>query len=137
MMKNLRYANRAIVFALVLVLAAPIASRADHRKHFRDGRNYEANRQWDKAAESYALAASEKPGNFEYQLYLQRALVNAAIMLVERADRLADQKDYQAAYQLYRQAYAYDRANELALVKARRMLEAMNLPTGDLPTDGQ
>src|SRR6185436_20764866 len=70
----------------------------------------------------------------EYQLYLNRALVNAAIMLVERGDRLADQKDYQAAYQTYRQAYAYDPANEMALIKARRTLEAMGLPTTDLPT---
>lgn len=136
MMKNMRNVQRVVVLALVLVLAMPVVSLADHKKHFKEGQKYEANRQWDKAAEAYALAASEKPGNTEYQLYLNRALVNAALMLVERGDRLADQKDYQAAYQTYRQAYAYDPANELALIKARRSLEAMGLPTNDLPSGG-
>ena len=136
MKKNIRNAQRAVVLALILVLAAPVVSLADHKKHFKEGQKYEDNRQWDKAAESYALAASEKPGNYEYQLYLNRALVQAALMLVERGDRLADQKDFQAAYQTYRQAFAYDQANELALIKARRMLEAMGLPTNDLPSSG-
>src|SRR6185503_3898771 len=43
---------------------------------------------------------------------------------------------YNAAYQAYRQAYAYDPTNELALIKARRMLEAQGLPTNSLPTGG-
>lgn len=136
MVKNIRIIQRATVFVLIFMLAVPVVSFADHKKYFKEGLKYEDNRQWDKAAEQFALAASEKPANVEYQLHLSRALTNASLMLIERGDRLADQKDYQAAYQAYRQAFAFDQANELALVKARSMLEAMGLPTSDLPSLG-
>src|SRR5262245_8638730 len=106
MINKMKQVHRALVLALVFALAIPAVSLAYDKKHVKEGRKYEANRRWDKAAEAYALAASEKPGYMEYQLYLQRALLNAALMLIERGDRLAEQKDYQAAYQLYRQAFA-------------------------------
>jgi general secretion pathway protein D len=134
MIKEFRNIQRAIVLILVFMLAAPVVSFADHKKYFKEGMKYEINRQWDKAAEEFAKAASEKPANVEYQLHLSRALVNAALMLIERGDRLADEKDYQAAYQAFRQAFAFDRTNELALIKARRMLEVLGLPTDSLPS---
>jgi general secretion pathway protein D len=127
-----------LALALCCALAAPVgALAADGKKHFKEGLKYEENRQWDKAAEKFVLAVAEKPSNIEYQLHLQRALVSAAIMLIERGDLLAEKKDYNAAHQAYRQAYAYDRGNELALVKMRRMLEALGLPTDGLPQNGR
>ncbi len=136
MAKTLRI-QQVLALAVVLTLAAPIAAfAADGRKHFRDGLKYEENRQWDQAAREFALAVSEKPSNVEYQLHLQRALVSAAIMLVERGDSLADKKDYNAAYNAFRQAYAFDPSNELALIKMRRMLEAQGLTLENLPTGG-
>lgn len=127
--------RQVMALALVLMLVAPVATLAgDGKKHFKQGLKYEENQQWDKAAEQFALAAAEKPSNVEYQLHLQRSLVSAGIMLVKRGDNLAEQKDYNAAYEAYRQAYAYDPTNELALIKARRMLEAQGLPTDNLPT---
>jgi general secretion pathway protein D len=129
--------RQVVALALMLILIAPVASlAADGKKHFKQGLKYEENQQWDKAAEQFALAVAEKPSNVEFQLHLQRALVSAGIMLVKRGDSLAEQKDYNAAYQAYRQAYAYDPTNELALIKARRMLEAQGLPTNNLPTGG-
>ncbi|HXG68654.1 MAG TPA: secretin N-terminal domain-containing protein, partial [Blastocatellia bacterium] len=97
---------------------------------------YAENQQWDKAAEKFAIAVAEKPSNVEYQLHLQRALVKAGLMLVERGDELAEKKDYNAAYNAYRQAYAYDRTNEVALIKMRKMLEAQGLSTESLPKGG-
>ena len=128
--------RQVIALAVALTLAAPIAALADGKKHFKEGLKYEDNRQWDQAAREFALAVSESPSNVEYQLHLQRALVSAAIMLVERGDSLAEKKDYNAAYNAYRQAYAFDPSNELALIKMRRMLEAQGLPPTDLPTSG-
>src|SRR5262245_60682804 len=129
--------QRAIALAIAVTLAVPIAAfAADGRKHFNQGLKYEENRQWDQAAREFALAVAEKPSNVEYTLHLQRALVSAAIMLVERGDGLADKKDYNAAYNAYRQAYAFDPSNELALIKMRRMLEVQGLPTSDLPKVG-
>src|SRR5215467_13720153 len=136
MANNIIKIRKALALALALALMTPVAIYANDKKHFKDGLKYEENRQWDKAAEQYALAVAEKPSNIEYQLHLQRALVSAAIMLVERGDRLAEQKDYQSAYEAYRQAYAFDNTNELALIKMRRMLEAQGLPTKDIPKGG-
>ena len=134
MVKRTWKLQQAIVLAVMLALVAPIGVLAkDGKKHFKEGMKYEENRQWDKAAEQYALAVAEKPSNVEYQLHLQRSLVNAALMLVERGDMLAEKKDYNAAYQAYRQAYAFDPANELALIKMRKMLEAQGLPTDSIP----
>jgi general secretion pathway protein D len=136
MAKTLRI-QQALALAVALTLAVPLmAFAADGKKHFKEGMKYEENRQWDKAAQEFALAVAEKPSNVEYQLHLQRALVAAAIMLVERGDSLADKKDYNSAYNAYRQAFAFDPTNELALIKMRRMLEAQGLPTGDLPKSG-
>jgi len=136
-MTKTRTIRQAIALAMALTLAAPIiAFASDGKKHFKEGLKYEENHQWDKAAQAYALAASEKPSNVEYQLHLQRALVSAGIMLVERGDTLAEKKDYNAAYNAYRQAFAFDPSNELALIKMRRMLEAQGLPINDLPKSG-
>ena len=129
MAKSLRI-RQVMALAIALTLAAPIAAfAADGKKHFKEGLKFEENRQWDQAAREFALAVSEKPSNVEYQLHLQRSLVAAGIMLVERGDSLADKKDYNAAYNAYRQAFAFDPSNELALIKMRRMLEAQGLPT--------
>jgi general secretion pathway protein D len=137
-MMNRLIARRVTALALALVMVVlPVASYADDgKKYFKRGLQYEANKQWDKAAEQFALAAAAKPSSAEYALHLQRALVNAGIMLVERGDMLAEQKDYNAAYQAYRQAYAFDPTNELALIKMRRMLEIQGLPTDNLPKGG-
>lgn len=124
----------ASVLALSIAMTLPMSAfAADGKKHFKEGMKYEQNKQWDKAAEHYALAVAESPSNNEYALFYQRSLVNAAIMMVERADIFYDQKDYNSAYQTYRKAYSYDPSNELALVKMRRMLEIQGVPTDNLP----
>lgn len=136
MAKSLKM-QQAMALTVALMLAAPLgAFAADGKKHYNNGLKFEENRQWDKAAQEYALAVSEKPSNVEYTLHLQRALVSAAIMLVERGDSLVEKKDYNAAYNAYRQAFSYDPTNELALVKMRRMLEFQGLPTDNLPKIG-
>src|SRR5215471_194753 len=115
--------HRAMVIAIVMTLVLPVAGLADGKKHFKEGMKYESNRQWDKAAEQFALALADSPSNVEYDLHLRRALVQASVMLVERGDTLAEKKDYNAAYTAYRQAFSFDSTNELALIKMRRMLE--------------
>src|SRR5215471_14836496 len=123
--------------ALVMGFALPVMTYGnDGKKQFKQAMKFEQNKQWDEAARHYALAAAEQPSNVEFSMHLQRALVNAALMLVERGDKLAEQKDYNAAFQSYRQAYAFDPTNELSLIKMRRMLEIQGLPTNELPKSG-
>ncbi len=119
----------SLAFVYVFLIRAEIpAFASDGKKYFKEGVRFAENKQWDKAAERLALAVSEAPSNAEYQLHLQRALVNAAILLVDQGDRLAVQKDYNAAYNAYRLACAFDVTNEVAAVKMRRMLEAHEMP---------
>lgn len=131
-MNHMRHKTRQmLVVLLCLLMTFPFVSYAsDGKKHFKLAIQFENNKQWDKAAEQFALAAAEAPSNVEYSLHLQRALVNAAIMLEGRGDMLAKQKDYNAAYQSYRQAYSYDPTNEETIVKMKRMLDAQGITLG-------
>ncbi|MCV4933120.1 hypothetical protein OFC23_32105, partial [Escherichia coli] len=72
--------------------------------------------------EAFALAVSENPKNPEYELQLQRALLNASQRYMRRGREAAEQKDYQAGYLAFRKAYAFDPANELAKSEMARML---------------
>jgi Flp pilus assembly secretin CpaC len=129
-----------IVVGLVILIVSPLSALADKgdkgndkgKKHFKLGLIFEQNKQWDKAAQEFTLASAESPSDIEFTLHLRVALANAAIMLSHRGDMLADQKDYNAAYQSYRQAYSYDPTDEVSLVKMRKMLEVQGLPI-DLP----
>jgi general secretion pathway protein D len=136
-MKKIYRLRPALAVAIVLLIALPsVIFAADGKKHFKQGLKYEVNKQWDKAAQEYAFASAEAPSNVEYILHLQRALVSAGIMLSERGDMLAQQKDYNAAYAAYRQAASYDPTNEVAKFKMRRMLEAQGLASPDGEGDG-
>jgi general secretion pathway protein D len=120
------------MIALVLVLGflfAPGVALADSSgKHFKRGKKHEVSEQWDLAAEEYALALNKEPGNAQYKLHLLRSLTNASLMFMDRGKALAEQKDYEGAYQAYRQAYSYDNTNELALTRMREMLVKQGIP---------
>ena len=120
------------IVALILALGCPeVVSAGNGKKEYRKGVDHEEAQRWDRAAEQYALALSESPENSEYKLRYARAATNASIMLTQRGDTLAEQKDYGAAYQAYRQAMAYDRSNELAGAKMRYMMRLQGLPAED------
>src|SRR5262245_47819902 len=115
MIQHRRGARIVAVLALVVALAGPGVALAGHgKKAFKKGVDLEEAQRWDQAAEQFALAIVDDPGNSEYRLHYFRAIASASIMLTQRGDRLAEQKDYAAAYQAYRQAFSYDATNELA-----------------------
>lgn len=129
MMTSSNGARIVAIVALILALGCPeVVSAGNGKKEYRKGVEHENAQRWDRAAEQYALALSESPGNSEYKLRYARAVTNASIMLTQRGDTLAEQKDYSAAYQAYRQAMAYDRSNELAGAKMRYMMRLQGLP---------
>jgi general secretion pathway protein D len=128
MSQSRRGASIAAVIALVVALGCPGAALAGNgKKAFKKGVEFEEAQRWDQAAEQFALAIVDDPANSEYRLHYYRAIANASIMLTQRGDRLAEQKDYAAAYQAYRQAYSYDATNELAGEKMRYMLKLQGM----------
>lgn len=109
---------------LVFALLSPTAVLAfgDGKKHFKAGMKAEYAEDWDKAAESFALAVADDPKNPEYRLHLQRALFNASQLYMKKGTIAANEKDYEGAFIAFRKAYAYDPVNELAKSEMARMV---------------
>lgn len=109
---------------LLASLLAPTSVLAfgDGKKHFKEGMKHEAAEQWDKAVESFALAVADSPKNPEYRLHLVRALFNASQMFMKIGSTAAKEKNYEAAYNAFRRAYAFDPTNELAKSEMDRMV---------------
>lgn len=125
-MKKYWIIQRLIAIILIIAIVTPLAL-AGGNKYFKKGRKFEAAEQWDLAAEQYALALSEDPGNPEYKLHLLRSLSRASLTFMERGKTLAEQGDYEGAYQAFRQAYSYDNSNEMALSRMKNMLEKLGI----------
>lgn len=128
--KTLVRQTLAIVLSLALVLpGTAYGGGKSGKKNFKEGVKYAASQQWDLAAQEFALAVAAEPDNAEYRLHYARALQQASIMFLKRGDTLADQKDFASAYNAYRQSFAYDPSNEMAMVKMKRMLELQKAAT--------
>jgi general secretion pathway protein D len=123
-MKNLAR-PRAIASLIVIIslLAVPMVAFAKKgEKYYNQGMIYEKAQQWEKAAEQYALAVAANPGDTEYQLRYRRSIFNASQSLMMQGRALAEKNDFVGAYNAFRQSYAYDPVNELALSEMERML---------------
>lgn len=123
-MKSPGFVRYSFTLLLFVSLISPftVLAAGDHKKHFKQGMKYEATEEWDKAAESFALAVAENKKNPEYQLHLQRALFNASQMFMKKGRMAAEQGDFQGAYIAFRKAYAFDPVNELAKAEMDRMV---------------
>jgi general secretion pathway protein D len=122
-MKKSAYVRFSVTLLLLISLLSPTAALAgDGKKHFKEGMKAEAAEQWDKAAESFALAVTESPKNPEYLLHYRRSLFMASQMYMRRGTSLAQEKDYAGGYLAFRKSYAYDPTNELAKSEMERML---------------
>lgn len=119
-----------LVFA-ILSPVTTLAARGDGgKKHFQTGMKFEAAEDWDKAAEEFALAASQNPKNPEYKLHLARSLFNASQMYIKKGTLAANEKDFSNAYIFFRKAYAFDPTNELAHTEMDRMVRLQQEATG-------
>lgn len=122
-MKKSAYIRFALSFLLVISLLSPAAVLAmgDGKKFFKEGMKAEVAEEWDKAVEQFALAVAENPKNAEYRLHYVRALFMASQMYMKKGANSANEKDYKAAYDSFRRAYAYDPTNELAKAEMEKM----------------
>jgi general secretion pathway protein D len=141
-MKNNNRTRALISFILAInLLALPITAfgkKGD--KNFKRGMDYEAQQQWDKAAQEYTLAVAADPSNMEYQLHFRRASFNASQTYMQQGRSLAERGDFVGAYNAFRQAYGYDPVNELAVSEMERMLRLQAVKEGrspNTPKDGE
>ena len=117
---------------LTLCLIAPAASAfaSKGQKNYKQGLQYEAAQQWEKAAEEFSLAVAADPSNAEYQLHYRRSVFNASQMFAQQGATLMERGDYLGAYNAFRRAYGYDPANELARSMMERAFR-LQLSSGD------
>jgi general secretion pathway protein D len=117
----------SLLLTLCLLASPAAAWSAKGQKNYKQGLQYEAAQQWEKAAEEFSLAVAAEPSNSEYQLHYRRAVFNASQVFSQQGATLLDRGDYLGAYNAFRRAYAYDPANELARTLMER---AFHLQTG-------
>ena len=129
-MKMKQLFTKLLTLTLVLSFCLPAAVFADKKadtrkakKNFNEGTKYEGEEKWDLATQSYLLAIAADPNNPEYRLKAVNSAAKASLMFSKRGDAFATEGDYGSAYSAYKQAYAYDQTNEIALVKMTRMFE--------------
>src|SRR5687767_15439441 len=122
------FASLLVIFCL---LAAPMTALAKKgEKNYKRGLQYEKAQQWEKAAQEFTLAVAEDPSNVEYQLHYRRAMFNASQSFMTQGRALAEQRDYLGGYNAFRQAFAYDPVNQLAVSEMERMLRLQSVKDG-------
>lgn len=137
MKTSIRVRSFAALLVTICLLLTPISALAKKgEKNFKQGMDYEASQQWDRAAQEFSLAVAADPANMEYQLHYRRAIFNASQMFMVQGRSLAEQHDYIGAYNAFRQSYGYDPVNQLALSEMDRMLRLQNEKDGIDPTTG-
>jgi general secretion pathway protein D len=115
----------------ISLLALPITAFAKKGdKNFKQGMQYEAKQQWDKAAQEFTLAVAADPANMEYQMHFRRASFNASQTYMQQGRSLSERGDFVGAYNAFRQAYGYDPVNELAVSEMERMLRLQAVKEG-------
>ena len=122
------FVSLLLTFCILLLPVTAFAKKGD--KYFKDGMRYEANQQWEKAAQEFTLAVAADPSNLEYQLHFRRASFNASQSYMQQGRALAEQRDFVGAYNAFRQAYGYDSVNELAVSEMDRMLRLQGVKEG-------
>ena len=137
-MKNNTRTRTLISFVLAIsLLALPVTAFAKKGdKNFKRGMEYEAQQQWDKAAQEFTLAVAADPSNMEYQLHFRRASFNASQTYMQQGRSLSERGDYVGAYNAFRQAYGYDPVNELAVSEMERMLRMQAVKEGRAVPNG-
>jgi general secretion pathway protein D len=98
--------------------------------HFKKGLEFEKAQQWEQAAQEFTLAVAANPSNVEYQLHYRRAMFNASQSFMTQGRALAERQDYLGGYNAFRQAFAYDPVNQLAVSEMERMLRLQSVKDG-------
>jgi general secretion pathway protein D len=124
---------RAILSLLMVVCLLSMPAVALGKKgndHFKKGLEFEKAQQWEQAAQEFTLAVAANPSNVEYQLHYRRAMFNASQSFMTQGRALAERQDYLGGYNAFRQAFAYDPVNQLAVSEMERMLRLQSVKDG-------
>ena len=125
---------------IVAVLAGVVllASCSTSVRTFRRGRDLALEGHWDRAVESFERAIEEDPGNLEYRIALQNALLEAHYLHLQLAHEYLSAQELAKAEGELELALRYEPSNVYAeeeLRKVRRRIRAPEVGSGAAPAE--
>ena len=104
--------TRTLVRLVALVaVAALVAGCAAGRASYGRGERASRAGDWDAAVEQYRAAVQEDPDRVDYQIALERAMINASVQHLDQARLLEARGQLEDALREYRRASGYDPSN--------------------------
>ena len=117
--------NRPLIRLGFAITAAVLLTGCAAGQAFRRGQEAQRAGDVDQAVAHYRAALQEDPDNATYRISLDRALVAASRVYLERARALEDQDQLEAARAAFRQASEYDPSNRAAAEKVTALDQAI------------
>ena len=114
---KLQIAECRLRIGLLLTIAS-LAVGCAATKAFREGDLAMRSGNMDQAVAAYRKAVQESPDDARFKIALERAMLAASRMHIERAREFEDKDQLEAAVSEYRLATEYDPSNRLAATKA-------------------
>jgi len=117
MMRRTTTVGRGVAIVLLAVLIAGCAAN----RAFSRGENAARAGDWDAAVEHYRAAVQANPDRADYQIALERAMINASIRHLDQARVFEARGQFEDALREYRRASEYDPTNRQIAGKAIEM----------------
>ena len=105
-----RHTRAFLRLVALLAMAALVAGCAASRANGR-GESAARGGDWDSAVEHFRQAVQADPSGVEYQIALERAMINASIQHLDQARLLEAREQFEDALREYRRASEYDPSN--------------------------
>ena len=102
---------RTFLRLVALVAVAAIVAGCAAGRAFGRGDAAARGGDWDTAVEYYRSAVQEDPGRVDYQIALERAMINASVQHLDQARLLEARGQLEDALREYRRASVYDPSN--------------------------
>jgi general secretion pathway protein D len=109
---------------MLLAMAGGLEARSRKGdKFFKDAKNAEVRKEWDKALELYEKALGEDPGEISYQMGMRRARFQSGQAHVDLGQKARINGDLDQALAEFQKAYAIDPSSAIAEQELKRTLE--------------
>ena len=103
--------SRRVSWLVAVLMMAALGAACGAGRAFGRGEGAARAGDWDTAVEHYRQAVQEDPDRVEYQIALERAMVNASIRHLDQARVLEARGQFEDALREYRRASEYDPTN--------------------------
>ena len=112
---------RTLVRVVALIALAALVAGCAAGRAYRRGDSAGRAGDWDTAVEHYRRAVQENPGRADFQIALERAMINASVRHLDEARLLEARGQIEEALREYRRASEYDPSTRQIAGKALEM----------------